>query len=322
MQRMLCCAVCLLFISCLGRDPLQPEPIPVDPDQPYLHLVSDSLFTSLPCHVNFMFQVADLNKHGFTNLVLEDLRFNEDNRPLSPSESEVKLKKRGSPDYQLRTVLMLDNSASVGPNLQEIKAAAKALLQLIDKNQRIAIYSFSEHVILLQDFTDDVNLLEKAVDSLKHGPKSTDLYGAVITGTGRWKEEYNEKQVIDGFLLLLTDGADKQGRHTLDHSKSSLFHKKILAVGVGGELDSKILSDIANCGFAQIGNYTDLRAKFLEFQKFMIDWANSFYWLKYTSPKRGDFNHTLTMFLWPTGSATAQGSLSIPYNSANFISGL
>jgi hypothetical protein len=318
---MICCAAALLFFSCLERDPLQPESGPDDLFQPRLDLLTDSLFTSIPCHVNFMFQLVDSKNHGCPNLGMDSLKFYEDNQPLSPSESQVKLTKRGTLEYQLRTVLMLDNSASVKNNLTAIKEAAIGLVRSRDKNQRIAIYSFSEHVILLQDFTDDTTKLIQAIRGLKEGQMSTDLYGAVITGTGRWKEEYNEKQVIDGFLLLLTDGADTQGRYTLGQALDACKNKKVLAVGVGNELDTKILSDIANCGFSKINDYAELPRKFSEFQTFMVDWANSFYWLIYKSPKRGDHYHTFKMFLWPAGSKKPLDSLSIPYNSANFISG-
>jgi hypothetical protein len=216
---------------------------------------------------------------------------------------------------------MLDNSASIKNNLPAIKEAAIDFVKSKDKNQRIAIYSFSEQVILLQDFSDSTNILVKAIDGLRQGPMSTDLYGAVITGTGRWKEEYNEKQVIDGFLLLLTDGADTQGRYTLGQALDACKDKKVLAVGVGNELDTKILSNIANCGFSKINDYSELPKKFKEFQDFMVDWANSFYWLVYKSPKRGNHYHTFKMLLWPEGSRKPIDSLSVHYNSANFISG-
>jgi hypothetical protein len=321
MRRMICFAASLLFFSCLERDPLQPEKPWVNQQQPNLRLVNDSLYTSLPCYVNFLFQAVDKSGHGVPLLLLRDFRLYEDNLPLSASESVTKLYKKNTLDYHIQTVLMLDNSASVEANLPSIKSAAKVLLRLIDKNQEIAIYSFSEKVVLMQDFTQDTTFLTKAVDGIKTGQMSTDLYGAIITGTGRWQEEYNDKTVVDGFLVLLTDGADTQSRYTLGQALSYRGKKKVLAVGVGKELDTDALSKIANQGFAHLDRYEDLPTKFKEFQTFIVDWANSFYKIRYISPKRGDHDHMLKLLLWNYGSTAPVDSLSIPYNSVNFISG-
>jgi hypothetical protein len=321
MRRMICLAATLLFLSCLERDPLQPEKPWVNPQQPVLRMVENSKYVSLPCYVNFLFQAVDRTGHGFPLLVRRDFRLYEDNLPLSASESEFRLDKKETLEYHIQTVLMLDNSASVKDSLPAIKSAAKVLLRLIDPKQEIAIYSFSEKVVLLQDFTQDTVLLAKAIDGIKAGQMSTDLYGAVITGTGRWQEEYDDTRVVDGFLVLLTDGADTQSRYTLGQALSFRGKKKVLAVGLGNELDTNALSQIANQGFAHLDRYRDLPTKFKEIQTFMVDWANSFYKIRYVSPKRGDHEHMLKLLLWNYGSAAPVDSLMQTYNSKTFVAG-
>jgi hypothetical protein len=320
MWRLIIFLTAFFFISCQLRDPISTEDKPAEPAHTTLSLVRDSSFTTLPCYIHFMFQVIDYDKRGYSQLKRSDFLLKEDDQPVSVTESEDTLINRHAVHYTLKTVIMLDNSASVNANLSSIKTAAKTLLRSMDPSQQIALYSFSDHPIVLQDFTTDSIKLRQAVDKLTEGPQTTDLNGAVITGTSRWQDYYTVNDICQGFLILVTDGRDTQGRWNLAQALAARGSKRIFAIGLGNEIDPVALGKIANQGFTFLDKYTTLPARFKEIQQEMVDWANSFYWLRYQSPKRSDKMHTLKMILITPGPKLPVDSLSVSYSSATFYS--
>jgi hypothetical protein len=99
------------------------------------HLVE----TEPPCFVNIMFQVTDMQNEGIDTLQTDDFEVLEDGEPVSPSESAMHIRKRETVPYDLKTVLMLDNSTSIGDDLDQVKQAAIALVNNITDQQEIAI---------------------------------------------------------------------------------------------------------------------------------------------------------------------------------------
>ena len=194
---------------------------------------------------------------------------------------------------------MLDTSTSVKDHLEQIKEAAIVLVENMTENQEIALYEFSEDPVLLQDFTNDVEALTKAIREIRLGFSTTNLYGSVITGTGRWRDVFSTTEVEQGFLVILTDGSDTQGSYTLDEALEARGKKNIYTIGLGNEIDPEVLKELGNAGFFQITDVTELAdqlaERFIEIQKRIVSFADSFYWLRYLSPKRGDRVHRLEL---------------------------
>ncbi|MBD3376021.1 hypothetical protein GF406_13375, partial [candidate division KSB1 bacterium] len=86
--------------------------------------------SEIPSFVHIMFQVTDLSGVGIQNLKKENFDLYEDGKSISPTESALHIKKRQEIPYILKTVLMLDNSMSVGSNLAQIKKSAVDLVDL------------------------------------------------------------------------------------------------------------------------------------------------------------------------------------------------
>ena len=275
-----------------------------------------------PSYVNIMYQVTDKVNLGVTNLTRDNFQVLEDGAAVSPTESEITINKKDVIPYKLKTVLMLDNSASVGANLQDIKNAALALISKIFPQQEIAVYKFSQTAVLLQDFTTDVGLLTTAINSLDLGYQTTDLYGAVIAGVSRWDDLYELTGVRQGFLVLLTDGSDTQGSHSLNQALNDRGDKKVYAIGLGNEIVPTKLQQIGNAGFYSITDYSLLTSKFTEIQNEMNLFANSFYWLYYKSPKRGNFNHTLELTVKNNTNNNYDKVITGSFNSSNFFSSM
>jgi VWFA-related protein len=298
----------------------------VDPPEPTnagykIHKLGDiENQVELPCFINIMFQVTDMDGNGVADLTQEDFEVLEDELAVSPSESAMQIRKQEVIPYRMRTVLMLDNSYSIGNNLSEIKAAAKSLVNNKLPRQEIAVFSFSEEPSLVIDFTDDINVLNDAINSIQLGYATTNLYGAVIDGVNHWSDQYQTEEIEQGFMVLFTDGSDTQASHTLSEALEARGEKKVYAVGLGSEIEPSVLKQIGNAGSYAIENVSELTAKFEEIQNEMAGYANSFYWLNYMTPKRGDFNHTLKLRIKDNPNRGSEAYIEGFFNSKDFYS--
>lgn len=68
-------------------------------------------------------------------------------------------------------------------------------------------------------------------------------------------------------------------------------------IGVGNEVDPDALERSRTAGLRHLDNFGDLESAFAEVQATIEDDTNSFYWLNYASPRRGDFSRMLPEFL-------------------------
>ena len=120
-----------------------------------------------------------------------------------------------------------------------------------------------------------------------------------------------------GFLVLLTDGSDTQGSSTLEEALSARGDKNIYTIGLGNEIDPAVLRQLGNAGFFPLTNVSELAEQFIEIQTEIALLADSFYWLNYLSPKRGNKDHTLELSVKDNQiNSTIQGN----FNSNNFYS--
>ncbi|MYC12573.1 MAG: SUMF1/EgtB/PvdO family nonheme iron enzyme [Gemmatimonadetes bacterium] len=264
-------------------------------------LIGHRIQTELPSFVNILFQVIDSDNWGVSSLSTNHFEVRENGQPVSPTESKMHVRKREAitQSYTVRTVLMLDTSASVEPHLAQIKEAAITLVKNMTNQQEIALYEFSEEPVLLQNFTNDVDALIRAIQGIRLGFATTNLYGSVIAGSARWWDAFTTTGVQQGVMIILTDGSDTQGSHTLSEALSARGDKNIYTIGLGNEIDPEVLQEIGNAGFFQITDVSklsaQLTAQFVEIQSRIASFADSFYWLKYLSPKRGDRAHELEL---------------------------
>ena len=306
-----------------GRGGTDSETIAIRVVEFRFRLVGHRITAEEPSFVNILFQVLDSDNWGVTSLATEHFEVREDDQVVSPTESAMRVQKRKAIPhrFKLKTVLMLDTSTSLKDHLEQIKQAAIILVENMTENQEIALYEFSEKPELLQDFTDDVAALTKAIREIRLGFSTTNLYGSIITGTRRWQDIFTTTEVQQGFLVILTDGSDTQGSYTLSEALSARGNKNIYTIGLGNEIDPDVLRELGNAGFFQIADVSkladQLAERFLEIQKRIVSFADSFYWLRYLSPKRGDREHTLALTVKGNEvNYTIEGS----FNSGDFYS--
>ncbi len=309
----------LFIIDGCKKDNSDPESNPPIPSSGYI-ITKNLITTDLPCFVNIMFQVSDMEGNGITDLVTEDFDVLEDNETISPTESAMAINKRDEISYNLKTVLMLDNSASVGSNIQEIKNAAITLINNMVDQQEIALYVFSEEPLLIQDFTSDKNSLISAISTITLGYATTNLYGSIVTGASRWQDDYSISSIEQGFLIIITDGSDTQGSTTLSSALGAIGNKKVYTVGLGEEQDPDALEQLGTAGYFSLMDYSQLTLQFNNIQEEMKNYANSFYWLFYLSPKRGDNSHSLKLQIRNNVNTSSNGYITGNFNSDGFYS--
>lgn len=276
--------------------------------------------TEIPNLVHVMFQVLDLNGEGVSTLTQQDFEIYEDGEPISPTESELDVKKRSEVPYKLRSVLMLDNSTSLRNNIDEIRNAAASFINQIVPQQEIAIYQFSENPEMLINFTSNKDSLLTALQKYQLGYATTNLYGAVIKGASLWNDSFSMNEIVQGTMIIFTDGKDTQGSRTLAEALNAIHNKIVFAIGLGSEIQPEILNAIGTAGYYSISEVNQLSARFSEIQESIVNYANSFYLLSYKSPKRGNNSHSLTIKI-KNNPYSGDGSVIISnFNSSNFYS--
>lgn len=279
-----------------------------------------SITTQLPNTVNAAFQVVDMTNHGVTNLDSTYFDVYEDGTALSASEAKLSIKKRTQVPFKIRTVLMLDNSTSLANNIDQIRNAASTFVKNILPNQEVAIYQFSESHVMIHNFTGNKDTLLAALNKYQLGVSSTNLYGAVIKGASLWADRYTPNNILQGSMIVFTDGSDTQGSSTLADALNAVANKYVYTIGLGLDIQPDILRAIGTTGYYSVTDVSQLDAQFVNIQKSILDYANSFYLLSYKSPKRGNADHQLIVRIKNNPYSGERSFIQGTYNSSGFYS--
>lgn len=140
--------------------------------------------------------VAGLTKNDF--MIYEDKKLQEIKGFTSfPNEKE------SDPIY---VVVLMDTSGSVAGKLKFEQESAKNFIYTVGRprKDRIAFATFDHQITLRQDFTDKLDLLDKAVDSIGKPGNRTLFYDAV------WEFCDEKMRSVPGrrVLVVITDGDD------------------------------------------------------------------------------------------------------------------
>ncbi|MEX0721467.1 MAG: BspA family leucine-rich repeat surface protein [Balneolaceae bacterium] len=261
----------------------------VQPD--YISLQGDSIDVQEPNYVNIWLHALDANEKGITGLNKDSFELLENGNAISQTESNYQLSKMDEVPYVIKTVMMLDNSLSIGEdNLEFIKEAAKSFIQNMVPNQEVALYVFADGREQLLPFTSDANSLTNSIDNINlTNIPGTDLYSAAIEGLQQWNNDFSLTQITEGMMLLFTDGRDLAGRYTLADVLTARGDKQIYAVGVEldpNDFDEDALRQIGNGGTFIESGFEGLSNRFEDVQESIEQYSNSFYWLNYASASR------------------------------------
>jgi VWFA-related protein len=130
--------------------------------------------------------------------------------------------------------IVLDTSGSMaGSKIQAAQSALdKFLYELLDKEDEIFLYRFSNSVVLLQDWTKDRQLLSRALGRITPNG-GTALYDAVSEAIPLTQQGQYRKKA----LLVISDGNDTASGSGIREVKAQIRESEVLvyAVGIDGQ---------------------------------------------------------------------------------------
>jgi Ca-activated chloride channel family protein len=241
--------------------------------------------------VNVAFSAAD--KHGKTiaGLTAEDFEVFEDKR-AQKIEYFSELNEKS--DVPLTIALLIDTSGSVKSKLVfEQDTAAEFFRKIIRPGKDLAlIIQFDSDVNLVQDFTDDQNLLVNALRSLEAG-NSTSLYDAIYLAA----EEKLQGEVGRKVIVVITDGEDTASKVRKEQAieAAQKADTTVYGIGVASEFGvdfgvlKKFAEDTGGSFFSPRARFSDVQAAFQAISQDL----NNRYSLAYTSnykKKDGSFH--------------------------------
>jgi Ca-activated chloride channel family protein len=157
--------------------------------------------------------VTDKNKNTVSGLTRDDFLIYED-KQLQTIQSFTGFtnEKDSQPVY---VAVLMDTSGSVAGKLKFEQESAKNFIYTVTRlrKDRVAFATFDHEIKLRQDFTDKLDLLDKAVDSVNKPGNRTLFYDAV------WQFCDEKMRSVPGrrVLVVITDGDDNNySRATLN----------------------------------------------------------------------------------------------------------
>lgn len=279
-------------------------------DEGELVLSIQEQFTTLPGKVSIFFRVSDVNGNPVPGLTADQFTIYEQGRnddcfnTISSTESFSRI----SPNSQIfsnNTLLVLDLSNSVlSSSLDELKSASTSFITAVmpatpTESVKMAIYWFDgeDKLHLLNELTSSRTELAAAVDGITNdisNDPSTDLYGAVIKSTDIASELVKQStsggKIGAASVVIFTDGTDQASRFTEDAALKKVndanSNISFFSIGLGGEIDTDVLSAIGKTSSVFAQNKDELEDTFNEISEKVSERANSFYLFEYCSPKR------------------------------------
>jgi len=160
--------------------------------------------------VSVQFIVTDKKNRLMTDLLQEDFQVLEEKKPQQITSFTRET------DLPLRLGLLIDTSNSIRDRFEfEQRAAADFLRALLRPGEDQAFLgSFDSMAELVHDFTDDLDALVGAIDSLRPGG-GTSLYDAIYYGCrDRLLDETPPDGSFRRAMVVLSDGEDNQSRRS------------------------------------------------------------------------------------------------------------
>ena len=193
-----------LGMSALGKLLGQQAQPPLDADQTIILDVT---------RVNLLFTVSDKRGRFVNNLEKHEFEVIENKK------NQRILEFAAESDLPLRIALLVDTSNSIRERFKfELEAASQFLTSLIRKKQdRALIYSFDTQPDLVQDLTDDTELLGKKLRNLRPGG-GTSLYEAIFIACRDRLMMDQPRHKFRRALILIGDGEDNSSRFSRDQA--------------------------------------------------------------------------------------------------------
>ncbi len=163
--------------------------------------------------VNLLFTVSDRRGRFVNNLVKDEFEVVENKRKQSIVECTAES------DLPLRIAMLVDTSNSIRDRFKfELEAASQFLQSLIRRDQdRALIYSYDTQAELVQDLTDNTELLGKKLRGLRPGG-GTAMYEAIFLACRDRLMMDQPRHKFRRALIVIGDGEDNSSRFSRDQA--------------------------------------------------------------------------------------------------------
>ena len=136
-------------------------------------------------------------------------------------------------DVPVAVGIVIDNSGSMRDKREKVNQAVLNLIRNINPKDQIFVVNFSRNPYLDQDFTSDINLLDRALKQVST-QGSTALYDAIVASATHLN---NNTKFDKKVLLVVTDGQDNMSQETLQEATRRLQQNNgptVYAIGLMG----------------------------------------------------------------------------------------
>ena len=173
--------------------------------------------------INVTTTVSDASGRFVPGLHKEDFAVYEDDRP-------VEITHFSSERVPVSLGIVLDTSGSMaGSKIQEAQSALnRFLFDLLDKEDEIFLYRFSNYPVLLQGWTTDRQLLGRVIDRVTPNG-GTAMYDAVAEAVPLAQEGQFRKKAI----VVISDGNDTGSQTTIRELKQQIRESEVLVYAIG-----------------------------------------------------------------------------------------
>ena len=212
-------AIALLVVSLHGQQP--PAPARPGGDEQGFRFKSGVEL------INVTATVSDASGRFVSGLRQDDFVVYEDDQPVGVTHFSAE-------HVAVSLGIALDTSGSMaGSKIQEAQDALdRFLYDLLDKNDEIFLYRFSNYPVLLQDWTKDRQLLSRALGRITPNG-GTAMYDAVSEAIPLAQKGQNRKKA----LLVVSDGNDTASSRGIREVKAQIRESEVLvyAIGIDGQ---------------------------------------------------------------------------------------
>lgn len=174
--------------------------------------------------VNLLYTVSDKRGRFVNNLTKDDFEVYEEKHKQKILEFAAET------NLPLRIGLLIDTSNSIRERFRfELEASGQFLKSVIRKNvDRAVVYSYDTEARIIQDFSDDTEVLDKKVRELRPGG-GTAFYDSIFLCCRDRLDKERPRHKYRRALILVGDGEDNNSHYTRDQALE-MAHKTEVVV--------------------------------------------------------------------------------------------
>ncbi|MBN9656941.1 MAG: VWA domain-containing protein [Acidobacteria bacterium] len=177
--------------------------------------------------VNLLYTVSDKRGRFVNNLSRDDFEVYEEKKKQKILEFAAET------NLPLRIGLLVDTSNSIRDRFRfELEASGQFLKSVVRKNvDKAVVYSFDTETRIIQDFTDDSDLLDKKVRELRPGG-GTAFYDSIFLCCRDRLDKEQPREKFRRALIMVGDGEDNNSHYTRDQALEMLHKSEVVVYAI------------------------------------------------------------------------------------------